>query len=73
MIRSPRLKLPTWVYLVIGDRDKWTCQGCDQGYMSGPDWRWTIDHWKALAKGGTNHLDNLRLVHRRCNGDKSDA
>lgn len=27
----------------------------------------TIDHWKPLAKGGTNELNNLKVAHRSCN------
>ena len=68
---SDRLTLPTPMLLMIGLRDKWTCQVCMQGYISGQ--RWEIDHWKPLAKGGTNHLSNLRLAHRGCNNEKSSA
>ena len=66
-----RLRLPTWAHLAIGQRDNWTCQICQQGYIHGQ--RWEIDHWKPLAKGGTNHLSNLRLAHSDCNREKASA
>lgn len=33
----------------------------------------SIDHVKPIAKGGTHTWDNVRLAHRRCNWEKSDA
>jgi 5-methylcytosine-specific restriction endonuclease McrA len=67
---SRRFSMPPWAYLAIGQRDDWTCH-CGDGYR--PDDPWEIDHWKSRAKGGTNHLHNLRLSHRSCNNDKSSA
>lgn len=66
-----RLRFPTWLLLRIAERDKWTCHICEQGYIPGQPWE--IDHDKAVAKGGTNHVKNLRLAHRRCNRDKAAA
>lgn len=73
MIRSPRLPIPTWALLRIAERDRWSCHVCGDGYRPGKDWRWEVDHDIALAKGGTNHIRNLRLCHRCCNRDISDA
>ena len=73
MARSERLSLPDWAFLLIGKRDNWTCRVCDQGYRPLPDWKWEIDHWTARANGGTNHLSNLVLAHKRCNRDKAAA
>ncbi|SLC01563.1 HNH endonuclease [Mycobacteroides abscessus] len=36
------------------------------------DLSFTIDHLKALAKGGTDTLDNIVPAHRGCNRTKSD-
>lgn len=33
----------------------------------------SIDHVKPIAKGGTHTWDNIKLAHRRCNWEKSDA
>jgi 5-methylcytosine-specific restriction endonuclease McrA len=32
----------------------------------------TIDHAIPKSRGGTNHLSNLRLAHRRCNHERAD-
>jgi hypothetical protein len=66
-----RIRIPTWLLLRIAERDKWTCHICEQGYIPGQPW--VIDHDQALAKGGTNHVKNLRLAHKRCNLDKAAA
>ena len=68
---SKRIKIPAWLLLRVAERDKWVCHVCGQGYIPGDPWH--IDHDKARAKGGTNHVRNLRLAHRRCNHGKSDA
>lgn len=68
---SKRIKIPPWLLLRVAERDKWKCHVCGQGYISGDPWH--IDHDKPRAKGGTNHVKNLRLAHRRCNHGKSDA
>lgn len=68
---SKRIKIPTWLLLRVAERDKWKCHICGQGHIPGESWH--IDHDKARAKGGTNHVKNLRLAHRRCNQAKSDA
>lgn len=32
----------------------------------------TIDHWFPLAAGGTWDIDNLKLMHKKCNASKGD-
>lgn len=32
----------------------------------------TFDHWIPQSKGGTWHVDNLRMMHKRCNALKGD-
>jgi len=32
----------------------------------------TIDHYVALANGGSDTIDNIVAAHRKCNRDKSD-
>ncbi|MEL6420095.1 MAG: HNH endonuclease [Pseudomonadota bacterium] len=36
------------------------------------EWRPTLDHVRPRSKGGTDALDNLQLVHRRCNRRKGN-
>ncbi len=68
---SERLKVPPEVLFRIAERDRWKCHICDLGYM--PENPWEIDHDTPLAKGGTNHISNLRLAHKTCNRDKATA
>ena len=68
---SERLKVPPEVLFRIAERDQWKCHICQQGYMPGDAWE--VDHVKPRAKNGTNHVKNLRLAHRTCNREKSDA
>lgn len=66
-----RLKVPAWALFRIAERDRWKCHVCELGYL--PNNPWEIDHDKPLSKGGTNHVANLRLAHRTCNREKSNA
>lgn len=68
---SARVPIPPWALFQIAERDRWQCHVCRQGYL--PNDPWEVDHDKSLAKGGTNHLRNLRLSHRSCNRDKAAA
>jgi hypothetical protein len=58
----------------LGDRDRWTCWVC-QGAVEprcpgGSPHAPSVDHVVPRARGGTNDLSNLRLAHRRCNGQR---
>lgn len=73
MARSERIQFPEWAYLQIGRRDNWTCHICKQGYKPYLSHRWQLDHDVALAKGGTNHICNLKLAHKQCNEELGAA
>lgn len=68
---SRRIRIPMWGVFRIAERDKWTCHVCKNGYEPGDPWE--IDHDIPLAKGGTNHVNNLKLAHRSCNNGKAAA
>lgn len=70
-MKVARLKLPEWALLRIAERDGWTCCICHQPYL--PNERWEVHHDTPVAKGGTNDMSNLRLAHRSCNNELSDA
>jgi 5-methylcytosine-specific restriction endonuclease McrA len=69
--KSERLKVPQWAMFRIAQRDGWRCHVCGAGYRT--DDPWQIDHRIALANGGTNHINNLRLAHKSCNEGKGIA
>ena len=52
--------------LALIDRDGYRCAHC------GAYEDLTIDHIMPLSKGGTDDLDNLRLLCRACNSSKGD-
>src|SRR3954449_817931 len=58
----------------LGDRDGWTCWVCcgdvDPRCPSGSPHAPSVDHVVPRSRGGTNALTNLRLAHRRCNGQR---
>ena len=43
-----------------------SCKSCGTGEDL------TIDHVFPISKGGTNHIDNLQVLCRRCNSSKKD-
>jgi 5-methylcytosine-specific restriction endonuclease McrA len=70
-VRSERITLPLRELVRIASRDGWKCHVCSLGFEVGNPWE--VDHDKPLARGGTNHLANLRLAHRTCNREKAAA
>jgi hypothetical protein len=65
----------------LGNRDGWTCWVCggdversDVGATgsspAGSPHAASVDHVVPRARGGTNQPANLRLAHRRCNGQR---
>lgn len=46
------------------DRDGGSCHWCGIALTAGDT---TIEHLEPLRNGGSNDLDNLKLVHRSCN------
>ncbi len=55
------------VFVALGRRDGFECVNCGT-----PSKDLQIDHKRPLARGGTNDLDNLQLLCRKCNLTKSD-
>src|SRR3954466_5647791 len=58
----------------LGERDAWTCWVCsgdvDPACPSGSPHAASVDHVIPRSRGGTNDPANLRLAHRRCNGQR---
>jgi hypothetical protein len=61
----------------LGRRDHWTCWVCagdvDPDAVPGSPHAASVDHVIPRARGGTNDPANLRLAHRRCNGQRGSA
>lgn len=49
---------------IIYDKNHGLCAICGKPVAYN---NFTIDHWKPLAEGGTNELDNLKVAHKACN------
>jgi 5-methylcytosine-specific restriction endonuclease McrA len=62
--------IPRDVMLKVVRRDGQICQECHEPI---PDDQVEFDHIIPFSKGGTATPDNLRLLHRDCNRQKSDA
>ena len=56
--------------LIERDGDICMHPDCGRKFQIGDDV--TIDHWYPLAHGGTWSMENLRLMHRKCNQLKGD-
>ncbi len=58
----------------LGDRDSWVCWVCegqvDGDCPVGSPHAASVDHVIPRSRGGTNDPANLRLAHRRCNGQR---
>jgi len=58
---------------VLKKRDGWKCffPGCTKPFTEeDPP---TIDHWMPRHAGGTDHIDNFRLMHFVCNNIKGNT
>lgn len=58
----------------LAERDGWTCWLCggtiDPHAPANSPGRATIDHLVPRSRGGTTTPENLRLAHKRCNGQR---
>lgn len=60
----------------LGDRDGWVCWLCegaiDPDTPAGQPAAGTVDHVVPKSRGGRTEPSNLRLAHRRCNGQRGN-
>lgn len=61
---TERIILPAKLREELYRRDGGICQLCGKPVSS---YTYTVDHIVPLARGGTNHPDNLRIAHKDCN------
>jgi len=54
---------------IIDGKERWICYLCECVMKLGQT---TIDHFIPLAKGGTDHISNLRPCCNSCNHAKAD-
>lgn len=62
--------IPRDVMLKVVRRDGQICQRCHKPV---PDNQVEFDHIIPFSRGGASTTDNLRLIHRDCNREKSDS
>jgi 5-methylcytosine-specific restriction endonuclease McrA len=70
-LKTIRESIPTRLRFDIMKRDGHRCQLC--GLTPDDGVQLHIDHRVPLAKGGTNHVENLWTLCDRCNLGKSDT
>lgn len=68
--KNQRKPISDKVRYKVFKRDNYTCQICGRTQKDGV--KLHIDHIKPVAKGGTNNIDNLRVLCAECNMGKSD-
>lgn len=56
----------------LAQRDGYTCRHPDCSLPFTKENGPTIDHWIPLSGGGTWDMDNLCLMHKKCNSAKGD-
>lgn len=57
-----------WRIIALKRRDGLKCWLCHKRFVKGDTV--TIDHAIPKARGGSNHLSNLRLAHEHCNNER---
>ena len=62
--RANNRKFNTYQRKIIYEQNHGICAICGRPVAFE---EFTIDHWKPLAKGGTNELSYLKVAHRSCN------
>lgn len=69
---SPSAAYREAIVAFLLDRDGNKCSVCLKPFMTGVKWTdgISIDHVVPLALGGLNRLENLQLLHFRCNVKK---
>jgi 5-methylcytosine-specific restriction endonuclease McrA len=68
--RSHARSIPREVMLKVVRRDGQICQRCHEPV---PDREVEFDHVIPFSKGGRSTVENLRVVHRKCNRKKSNS
>jgi len=68
--RKHSRSIPRDVMLKVVRRDGQICQKCNRPV---PDNEVEFDHLIPFSKGGRSSAENLRLVHRNCNRQKSNS
>ena len=68
-MRNPRAGITAGLRFRVFDRDGFKCRYCG---APAPEVRLTVDHVLAVAKGGSDDIENLATACRECNLGKSD-
>ena len=69
---NKRVTIPLSVRWMVLKRDNYTCQSCGQSPARNNEVELEIDHILPVSQGGTNQIDNLRTLCKKCNQGKKD-
>ncbi|OIO51485.1 MAG: hypothetical protein AUJ45_00520 [Parcubacteria group bacterium CG1_02_50_68] len=70
--KNTRETIPLNVRWKVLKKDNYTCVKCGQSPAKSNDIELEIDHILPVAKGGTNDIENLQTLCRKCNQGKKD-
>ena len=71
MRAKPPREIREAIIVALAERDGYACYICPKVFADNSEV--TIDHFYPLSKGGSWHIDNLRLACQPCNNKKGDA
>jgi hypothetical protein len=70
--KNIRETIPLNIRWKVLKKDSYTCVKCGQSPAKNNDVELEIDHILPVAKGGTNDIENLQALCRKCNQGKKD-
>ena len=70
--KNIRKTIPLTIRWAVLKKDNYTCIKCGQSPAKNNNVELEIDHILPVAKGGTNNIENLQTLCKKCNQGKKD-
>lgn len=71
-VKKTRETIPLNIRWIVLNRDNYRCVKCGQSPVNNPKIDLEIDHIIPVSKGGTNDIDNLQTLCKKCNQGKKN-